>query len=834
MIPVPLGVAIHQLVAQDVSGGVGDLETADIAHPVPDRQLGDHAPFQGHGIEDVEDPGLAAAPLGIGDAVAEAHMEAHAAGAHDAGVDAHIAGGTGALGLAHGHIGVHLDGGGIDGGGDGLGAAAELGLGVGEGFGELAQGVFTGVLDAGAGDDVVEMGVEDVLPGGLVAALVLIFAGEGHPALGIVQQGLGPAVGGLDAGLGGVAAGEDVVELPVDDGQAVPDRFRFPEEFPEGAEFDGGPDGPGLHFDGVFDIPPGGAAAVVAHAVDDQTGLEAAAGFGDIENAQADLGDDAGIIPVLLPVDQQLPARGGTPAVEGGLPVQGPAVVHIFHAAEPVDLGDEGAVAEGVGGKVDLQALWVHAPGAGEVIFGIADMAQQGFGGGHIFIRLHPLGSGDLPAAFGDALFDLGHQLGVVFLHHLVDGGLGLGEAELGVLLHQVQHRPEGGQGGGHGLGVGPHPVHIQVGVACQDELVFLRRRLQGQQLFLGLPADGPGQGALPGHGVGQVGKGFVNGAIEGAAVGFAEPDGEFHLTEHPLQVGGGDGDVLLLLHRLAEALLIAVVLPVAADGGLQLDKSGPKIHVDLSFFGSEGFDGVHIQPAWGRDGAGSPVGAEHILPADQLDADGGDDQAADGFSRPGRDQAPLHIADGDGQVRPDNDSALAGVAVHAAVDVHADDEGPGAVDGLDGGTVIIPDLPLEAGAQEAVHHGVKARQTAGPEGMDRNICGSRQGGVVGAVGAEPVGDGEDGAVKTCLLQDTGQGVAVAAVVTGAGEDGGATLPVMGTEHAPCSPVHQLQAGDQIGDGVCVAVAHIGDGNAVKHGKVPPLRFWRRSGGPPR
>ena len=59
--------------------------------------------------------------------------------------------------------------------------------------------------------------------------------------------------------------------------------YHAPEEFQKGAEFHGGPDGPGLHLDGILDIPPGGAAAVVAHAVDDQAGFEAAAGFGNIE-----------------------------------------------------------------------------------------------------------------------------------------------------------------------------------------------------------------------------------------------------------------------------------------------------------------------------------------------------------------------------------------------------------------------------------------------------------------------------------------------------------------------------------------------------------------------
>ena len=42
----------------------------------------------------------------------------------------------------------------------------------------------------------------------------------------IQKRGLRPAVGQLDAALGGIAAGEDGVQLPVDDGQALPDGLR--------------------------------------------------------------------------------------------------------------------------------------------------------------------------------------------------------------------------------------------------------------------------------------------------------------------------------------------------------------------------------------------------------------------------------------------------------------------------------------------------------------------------------------------------------------------------------------------------------------------------------
>ena len=164
-------------------------------------------------------------------------------------------------------------------------------------------------------------------------------------------------------------------------------------------------------------------------------------------------------------------------------------MVHILHAAEIVDFGNKGTVAEGIGRKVDEQAVRVHAPDLLKIVLGVGDVPQETLGGGHILVRLHPGGSGDLPAALPDALFDLLHHIGVVFLHHFVDGGLGLREGKLRVLLHQIQHRPEGGQGGCNRLMVRPHPVHIQMGMARQDELVFLRRLGAGHQQFLCLAA---------------------------------------------------------------------------------------------------------------------------------------------------------------------------------------------------------------------------------------------------------------------------------------------------------------------------------------------------------
>ena len=131
---------------------------------------------------------------------------------------------------------------------------------------------------------------------------------------------------------------------------------------------------------------------------------------------------------------------------------------------------------------------------------------------------------------------------------------------------------------------VRPHPVQVDVGVARQDELVLLRRLLKGQQPLLAPETDAPGQDAVPGHGSCQVIHRLQDRRVKFPAPVLVEPDGEFQLAQQPADVPGGHGDVVLLLHGLTESFLVALLLPVAAHGGLQLDEIGPKIHDALSF----------------------------------------------------------------------------------------------------------------------------------------------------------------------------------------------------------------------------------------------------------
>ena len=111
-------------------------------------------------------------------------------------------------------------------------------------------------------------------------------------------------------------------------------------------------------------------------------------------------------------------------------------MVEILDVAEAVDFRHVAVVAESVGGEIDGEIL--DAPFFAEVFPGVLDMPQQGFGVGHILVRFHPAGGRHFPAALGDAGFDALHQFRIVFFHDLIYAGLGLGEAEVRVLVHKV------------------------------------------------------------------------------------------------------------------------------------------------------------------------------------------------------------------------------------------------------------------------------------------------------------------------------------------------------------------------------------------------------------
>ena len=125
-----------------------------------------------------------------------------------------------ALALGMGIVFTPAQGAGVDILADNLHGPAHLGLRHGRALLVQAHGVFPGVLHAGAGQNIVEVGKEHLLP--CLAKPVLIgtearpFLGSGSQHLGIAQLGFHTAVALLDAALGGIAAGGKVIDLVVD------------------------------------------------------------------------------------------------------------------------------------------------------------------------------------------------------------------------------------------------------------------------------------------------------------------------------------------------------------------------------------------------------------------------------------------------------------------------------------------------------------------------------------------------------------------------------------------------------------------------------------------
>ncbi len=67
------------------------------------------------------------------------------------------------------------------------------------------------------------------------------------------------------------------------------------------------------------------------------------------------------------------------------------------------------------------------------------------------------------PAPFFHTLADLLKKGRMIFLHQSVDGGLALRIGEIGILVHQLQHRGERVVRRRHGLLPAPRPIHVDV-----------------------------------------------------------------------------------------------------------------------------------------------------------------------------------------------------------------------------------------------------------------------------------------------------------------------------------------------------------------------------------
>ena len=194
------------------------------------------------------------------------------------------------------------------------------------------------------------------------------------------------------------------------------------------------------------------------------------------------------------------------------------------------------------------------------------DVAEKGLCVRHVLVGFHPRGGCDLPPARPDPLPDPLLQLRRVFVHDLIDGGLRLAEAEVRIFVHDVQHGGEGGDGGGHGFRPGPHPVHVDVGVTRQNELIAFRVGGEGKQRLLCPPRRGFRHRPVLLQRPFEDGERGAHLPVVLPVQGRGETDRELDLGQDPDKIPGGRGDVHLLLPGHAEGLLVPELLPVAAD----------------------------------------------------------------------------------------------------------------------------------------------------------------------------------------------------------------------------------------------------------------------------
>ncbi len=211
------------------------------------------------------------------------------------------------------------------------------------------------------------------------------------------------------------------------------------------------------------------AAAVVAHPVEEHQRLAGVVQFGRQ--------DFHVVLQVAAPRGVRIgDAESQHAAAVVGLPPENPpgqlffvrrgAHEHIIrHAALLEDLRQHAVVAETVHAVT-------HRAGQPKFLFEIAlavqPLAHERLARRDIAVRLDPPAAGQLPAPFGHPPAYLGEHGRVGLLDPLVKGRLAGGEHEIGVLVHAVERRAEGGVRLVVAVLPLPQPDRVDVGVADQ------------------------------------------------------------------------------------------------------------------------------------------------------------------------------------------------------------------------------------------------------------------------------------------------------------------------------------------------------------------------------
>ena len=222
-----------------------------------------------------------------------------------------------------------------------------------------------------------------------------------------------------------------------------------------------------IQFPDAFDIPFGGAAAMVSHAVK---------------------AHDASFLPLdfpCAPEDMLLQfigpgtifkrnAEGRHPGSIVGSPLKKLGLYPFFMASRAheyiivhslflQDLGQHAVMTEAVH---VIAGMCGHSQLFPEITLSVQPLAHKGFSPGRVAVRLHPPAPHDNPASFLYSFPDFFKHGRFVFLHPFIMGCRTAGKKEIVVFLHSVQG---GSEGGFYFLAAFlplPEPHDVQVGVA--------------------------------------------------------------------------------------------------------------------------------------------------------------------------------------------------------------------------------------------------------------------------------------------------------------------------------------------------------------------------------
>ena len=192
----------------------------------------------------------------------------------------------------------------------------------------------------------------------------------------------------------------------------------------------------------------------------------------------------------------------------------------------------------------------------------IEELTHQAFSAGEVAVGFQPHTAFRLPAAFGHPLLNLDIQLRIPLFQEAVEHRLAGHELVFRILLHELEHRCEAASHLFTGLGHGPPPGHVNVGVA----------NTAGDDVLIA--------GHFPIDGFGQQGPGFLHGSGEG-------------LGGHPAHIQNIDS-VIEGSAQVHAGLFLGVHTAHGPQGNLDVVIQAIDFRVHLLHFGHETEFRVH------------------------------------------------------------------------------------------------------------------------------------------------------------------------------------------------------------------------------------------------